>query len=99
MYKSTLFVSGGYKGPQRGHLDQTWQYDTETTVWTERARMNHGRSYHAMGVAGDTIIIAGGVNYLGDDTFEDVLVSVVLCIWCIIYLHIYIAQLTRRRSL
>ncbi len=43
-------------------------------VWVEKAPMNHARSYHAMTSLNGKILVAGGVNYIGVDTFEDVMV-------------------------
>ena len=73
-----MFVSGGYKGPYRGHLNNLWSYNVEADTWIEHKAMNHARSYHNMVPFNNThILVAGGVNYLTEaDAFEDVKVTV-----------------------
>ncbi len=72
-----LFVSGGYRGPFRGHLDNLWKYTAESDEWIELNRMRHARSYHVMFATNDNqIIVCGGVNYLTEsEDFEDVKVT------------------------
>ena len=74
-HEGTLYVSGGYKGPFRGHLNQMFKYDTDSKTWVERAPLIYARSYHAMTSLQGRILVAGGVNYIGDDSFEDIIVS------------------------
>ena len=73
-----MYVSGGYKGPYRGHLDNLWSYNSRVDAWVELKPMNHARSYHSMAPSNhDKIIVVGGVNYLTEtDTFEDVRVKI-----------------------
>ena len=75
---STMYVSGGYKGPYRGHLDNLWSYNSGEDAWVELKPMSHARSYHSMAPSShDKIIVVGGVNYLTEtDTFEDVKVKI-----------------------
>ena len=75
---SIMYVSGGYKGPYRGHLDNLWSYNSRVDAWVEHKPMNHARSYHSMAPSShDKIIVVGGVNYLtATDTFEDVRVKI-----------------------
>ena len=153
-----MYISGGFKGPFRGHLDKLWRYNVEEDSWTTLASMltviehvivsdyrktvfgtsgtlcmfmivllmNHecgflfpkstyqcnditrytyfrphpvirltilfnssfnsnplnpiflhiqGRSYHSMASVRDGLVVAGGVNYIGRETFADVMVS------------------------
>ena len=73
-----MYVSGGYKGPYRGHLDNLWSYNSKVDAWVELKPMSHARSYHSMAPSShDKIIVVGGVNYLTEtDTFEDVRVNI-----------------------
>ncbi len=69
----TMYISGGYKGPYRGHLDNLWSYCADTDTWREHRSMNHARSYHTMVACDTNLIVCGGVNYIPSvDTFEDV---------------------------
>ena len=72
-----LYISGGFKGPQRGHIDKLWCYrPSGGGQWQERASMHHCRSYHAMVVHARRLLVAGGVQFLGHpnpdlETFVD----------------------------
>ena len=70
-----LYISGGFKGPYRGHLDKLWKYDEVKDDWLTLAPMVNARSYHAMVATKDSILVTGGVNYIGNDSFEDVKVN------------------------
>ena len=71
-HRGLLFISGGFKGPYRGHLNTVWALDPEVNTWSQKASMLHARSYHSMVSTASHILVAGGVNYVGEDTFEDV---------------------------
>ena len=74
--ETKLYISGGYKGPYRGHLDKMRSYSPARDQWFEHSTMNHPRSYHSMVHLHGKIIVAGGVNYVtAADSFEDVHVS------------------------
>lgn len=74
-HENTFYLSGGFRGPLRGHVDLVWHYNKAEDVWEKRASMITARSYHAMASAGDSIIVAGGVKYLGGNDFADILAS------------------------
>lgn len=91
-----MFISGGYKGPYRGHLDNLWSYKPEADTWVEHRAMNHARSYHTMASTEDNhIIVVGGVNYLTvTDTFEDVKVHVLVMFLTLTKRNIAVHELT-----
>ena len=73
-HKGKLYVSGGFRGPIHGHIDQFCCYNAEHDVWLHRAPLTQPRSYHSMASVHDHIIVAGGVHYRGETTFDDLLV-------------------------
>jgi len=75
-HNGKLYVSGGFRGPVHGHIDQFCCYDAECDVWRQRAPLTQPRSYHSMASVQDHIIVAGGVHYRGMDTFDDLLVII-----------------------
>ncbi|CAH1773543.1 unnamed protein product [Owenia fusiformis] len=69
VYNGTIYTSGGYKGPDAGHLDCVFKLDTACTPCSP---MHRARSYHSMISIATGIMVIGGVNYVGDGEFEDV---------------------------
>lgn len=67
-------MSGGFRGPALGHVDLVWRFEPDIGRWTKRAPMLKPRSYHAMVVVPQKLFVMGGVCYLADDRFEDILV-------------------------
>ncbi|ESN92750.1 hypothetical protein HELRODRAFT_189601 [Helobdella robusta] len=68
-----LYVSGGFRGPDSGHVDLVWSYDPARDEWCSMTPLLTARSYHAMTSVGSKLVVVGGVRYLGDDTFKDLM--------------------------
>jgi len=75
-HNGKLYVSGGFRGPVHGHISQFCCYDAEYDTWHQRAPLTQPRSYHSMASVLDHIIVAGGVHYCGEDTFENLSVII-----------------------
>ena len=74
-----IYISGGYKGPELGHLDTVRMFDPlipehDLGRWVNLAPMQVARSYHVMAAVGNKgLIVAGGVQYHGNtDSMEDI---------------------------
>lgn len=84
IHNGTIYTSGGFRGPARGHIDLVWCYNKTEDVWEQRASMTTARSYHAMASTGSCIIVAGGVKYLGGNELEDIQV-IYICTCLLMY--------------
>ena len=72
-----MYVSGGFRGPLHGHVDNVWRYDVEHDQWHQLASMHTARSYHSMASTEFYIAVVGGVHYRGYGMFSDLQVNVI----------------------
>ena len=70
-----IYVTGGFRGPMRGHINQLSMYDPTTDTWSYLTPMHQARSYHAMVAVANSLLVMGGVCYNDDDSFSDITVE------------------------